>query len=151
LSRVDLWDRTRTIFRAKLDGVRPSAIFPADTTSSTLSRYLSLAIAGDSIGGARAITEITIGYMKERQQFGRAIASFQALKHRVADLMTMVVSGEEMVSLAVDSAQARDADADLWSSLVKAHVSDSYVHIGSDCLQLHGGVGYTWEFDVHMY
>jgi alkylation response protein AidB-like acyl-CoA dehydrogenase len=110
-----------------------------------------LALASDGIGAARAVTELTIAYMKERQQFGRVIASFQALKHRVADLMTAAVSGEEFVALAVEAAANDDEDTDTWAALAKVRATESYQFVAKDCVQLHGGVGFTWEFDVHLY
>lgn len=148
---VQMWDRTRTLLAIDLGNCKPLATLPGVAASQILARHLSLAIASDSIGAARAITEITIEYMKEREQFGRAIASFQALKHRIADHMTDIVSGEEFLSLAVDFAARDDPDADIWAKLAKARCTESFVRIAQDCLQLHGGVGFTWEFDVHMY
>jgi alkylation response protein AidB-like acyl-CoA dehydrogenase len=148
---VAVWDHTRTMLSVNLSTAKPIAQLPGEATPRSLSRHLSLAIASDSIAGARAIAEQTVAYMKERQQFGRSIASFQALKHRVADLMTMIVSGEEFVSLATEAAAAGHADADIWANLAKVRATETYVQVSSDCLQLHGGVGFTWEFDVHLY
>lgn len=148
---IEMWDRTRTMLQLDLSGVEPIAELPGEATARSLTRHLSLALASDSIGGARAITESTIEYMKEREQFGRPIASFQALKHRIADHMTEIVSGEEFLSLAVDSAARGDPDADIWARLAKARCTESFLRIAQDCLQLHGGVGFTWEYDVHMY
>ncbi|MDG2003417.1 MAG: acyl-CoA/acyl-ACP dehydrogenase [Novosphingobium sp.] len=148
---VELWDRTRSVLTADIDSVAPLAVLDGEATSRALTRHLCLAIASDSIGAARAITEITVAYMKEREQFGKPIASFQALKHRVADMMTMIVAGEELVSLAVQSADAADPDADIWSSLAKVRASDIFVHVSNEALQMHGGVGFTWEFDVHAF
>lgn len=150
-SAFQMWDRSRTMTKVDLGTSEPLAILPGTPTSQALARHLSLGIASDSIGGARAILEQTIAYMKEREQFDRPVASFQALKHRVADLMTLVVSGEEIVALAVQAVANRDPDADIWVKLGKARCTETYVHVASDCLQLHGGVGFTWEFDVHMY
>jgi alkylation response protein AidB-like acyl-CoA dehydrogenase len=150
--KVDMWDRTRSVLEANLSGAKPFAtLAKGDLVANRLTRHLSLAICSDSIGGARAITEQTVAYMKERQQFGKAIASFQALKHRAADLMTFVVTGEEIVLQAVEGAATDHEDADLWAALAKAAITDRYVFIGQDCTQLHGGVGFTWEFDVHMH
>ena len=148
---VQVWDRTRTVFSIDLAKTKPVAVLPGEATGSSLARHLALAAASDSIGGARAITQQTVAYMKEREQFGRPIASFQALKHRIADLMTMIVSGDEIVSLAVEAVAAGDPDANIWVNLAKARATDTYVHASTECLQLHGGVGFTWEFDVHMY
>ena len=148
---MEMWDRTRTVLRLDLAGRKPLATLPGAETARALSHHLSLAIAADAIGGARAIIGITVEYMMQREQFGRSIASFQALKHRIADHMTDVVSGEEFLSMAVDFAARGDPDAGIWAKLAKARCTESYVRIAQDCLQLHGGVGFTWEFDVHMY
>jgi len=150
-ARVEIWDRTRTVFMADLEGQAPMAVLHGTAASRSLTRHLCLAIASDSIGAARAITLRTIAYMKEREQFGRPIASFQALKHRVADIMTIIVSGEELVSLAAQCAADADPDADIWASLAKVRASDIFVHAANEALQMHGGVGFTWEFDVHVY
>ena len=146
-----MWDRTRTMLKADLTGADPMVRLSGEATARALSRHMSLAIANDSVAGAREITDRTIAYMKERVQFDKVIASFQALKHRVADMMTMIVSGEEFVSLAVERAAAGDDEADIWAGLAKARATDSFVHVAGECLQLHGGVGYTWEFDPHVY
>lgn len=148
---LDTWDRTRSL--SKLDVARAGRIaqLPGLETAAAVTRNLALALASDSIGGARAILQQTILYMKERRQFDRPIASFQALKHRVADLMTLVVTGEEVVALAVEAAAAGSPEADIWASLAKVRATETYVAVATDCLQMHGGVGFTWEYDVHMY
>jgi alkylation response protein AidB-like acyl-CoA dehydrogenase len=148
---IEIWDRTRTVFTADLAAASPLAVFDGEAAARSLARHMCLGIAGESIGAARAITEITIAYMKERRQFGRAIASFQALKHRIADMMTLIVSGEEIVSLAAASAAAGEPDADVWAGLAKVKASDVLIHCAGEALQLHGGVGFTWEFDVHVF
>ena len=144
---IALWDRTRTVFTADLATARPLA----ELDGQAITRHFCLGLASESIGAARAVTELTIAYMKQREQFGRVIASFQALKHRVADMMTMVVSGEEVVALAVECAASRAPDADVWAALAKVRASEVLVHCANEALQLHGGVGFTWEFDVHFY
>jgi alkylation response protein AidB-like acyl-CoA dehydrogenase len=150
-NRIEVWDRTRTMFTAKLSGAAPLAELDGEAVSNALTLHMCLGLASESIGAARAITEITIAYMKEREQFGKVIASFQALKHRVADMMTMVVSAEEIVSLAAESAAAGEPDAQVWASLAKVRASEVLIHCANEALQLHGGVGFTWEFDVHLY
>jgi alkylation response protein AidB-like acyl-CoA dehydrogenase len=147
---IELWDHSRSLFTADLGSGDPIETIDG-AVSAALARHLFLALASDSIGGARAVLELTVAYMKEREQFGRPIASFQALKHRVADHMTEIVSGEEFLGLAVASAAGGNPDADIWAKLAKARCTESYLRIAQDCLQLHGGVGFTWEFDVHMY
>ena len=97
----------------------------------------------------RAITERTVEYMKTREQFGQPIAGFQALKHRAANLVTQLAVMDEMVAHAVQHADAPDAG--LWIMLAKAEVTEAFAFIGQDCMQLHGGVGFTWDFDPHVY
>lgn len=148
---VELWDSTRAVFGASFEQGEPLKRLHGERALNALIRHYALALASDSIGGARAIVEQTIAYMQEREQFGRVIASYQALKHRIADLMTLVVSGEEVVAQGVDAVAAETPDAGVWAALAKARMTEAYVHVCQDCLQLHGGVGYTWEFDVHVY
>lgn len=148
---ADMWDRTRAMLTLDLSSPRPIIELPGEATAHSLERQMNLALASESIGAARAILEITVEYMKEREQFGRPIASFQALKHRIADHMTEIVSGEEFVGLAVESGARSDPDACIWAKLAKVRCTESHARIAQDCLQLHGGVGFTWEFDVHIY
>ena len=150
-AEVAIWDPTRTMLSLDLSGVEPLAVLPGAAMEAALSRHFALALAADSCAGARAIASQTIAYMKEREQFGRVIASFQALKHRVADLMTWTVTAEEVVSLAVDAVAGGDPDAGVWADLAKVRATETYLQVATDCLQLHGGVGFTWEFDVHVH
>jgi alkylation response protein AidB-like acyl-CoA dehydrogenase len=149
--RLDMWDRTRSVIRADLREASPLVVFnDGVAVAASLARYTSLALAAESLGGSRALLAQTIDYMKQRQQFDRPIASFQALKHRVADMMTMVVAGEPALEQALD-AIADGEDADLWVALAKSKLVEDFCFIAQDCTQLHGGVGFTWEFDVHLF
>jgi alkylation response protein AidB-like acyl-CoA dehydrogenase len=149
---VNTWDLTRRVLRVDLSG-RPRLARIADgrAVETCLARHVAMALASDSTGAARAILEQTIDYMKERRQFDRTIASFQALKHRAADLMALVISGEEIMGLAVNAVARGGPEADVWAMLAKARQTDAYVQVATECLQLHGGVGFTWEFDAHIH
>ena len=147
-----LWDRTREVVDVGLRPVRPAAVLnDGAATGAAVFRALLLAVAADSAGAARSITERTIAYMKSRHQFGQPIAGFQALKHRVADLVTKLAVMDEMVAHAVDRTASGEADADLWAMLAKAEVTEAAVFVTTDGVQLHGGVGFTWDFDPHIY
>ena len=150
---IELWDRTRRAARIVCAGARPLAVLPDATgrLGLALFRHLALAIAADSIGGGRRIAEQTVEYLKTRVQFGKPLASFQALKHRVADLMLALASAEELVNQAVETTAMRDEHADMWVALGKAGASDAFKYVADDCVQLHGGVGFTWEFDCHIF
>ncbi len=152
IKRLDMWDRTRSILRVHLDQFETVVpITNGALLEKRLQLHMALALAADSLGGADALLNKTIGYMKERRQFDRAIASFQALKHRVADMKTMIVAGTPAIEQALASVSDNSPDALLWASLAKAKLTEDYAFISQDCLQLHGGVGFTWEFDVHIF
>ena len=147
-----MWDRTRDVIDVRLKGATPVGVLPdAAVTRASLTRAMALAVAADSAGGARSITERTIAYMKTREQFGRPIAGFQALKHRAADLVTKLAVADEMVSHAVQRSVTDEPDAELWAMLAKSEVTEACVFVTTDCVQLHGGVGFTWDFDPHVF
>ena len=147
-----MWDRTRDVIDVHLADATPVGILP-DTaaTRAALTRAMALAVAADSAGGARSITERTVAYMKTREQFGQPIAGFQALKHRAADLTTKLAVADEMVRHAVQRTVTDEPDAELWTLLAKSEVTEACVFVTTDCVQLHGGVGFTWDFDPHIF
>ena len=149
---VPMWDRTREVIDIRLQNAKPAAVLEnAETTRAALFRIMALAIAADSCGAARSITERTIDYMKTREQFGQPIAGFQALKHRAADLATKLAVMDEMVAHAIERTTAQAPDADIWAALAKSEVTEAAVFVTTDCVQLHGGVGFTWDFDPHIF
>jgi alkylation response protein AidB-like acyl-CoA dehydrogenase len=118
------------------------------------------ALAAEQVGGAQQVLDLTLAYCAERQQFGRAIASFQAIKHRVADMMVEVECArsasyyaacvaEESLYIGGDAQVA--AELPLASALAKAQCSEAFFHCAAESIQLHGGVGFTWEYDPHLY
>jgi alkylation response protein AidB-like acyl-CoA dehydrogenase len=134
----------------RLQNAPPAAVLEdPEATSTALLRAMALATAADSCGAARSATERTIAYMKTREQFGQPIAGFQALKHRAADLATKLAVMDEMVAHAIHRADERDAE--IWVSLAKAEATEAAVFVTTDCVQLHGGVGFTWDFDPHIF
>ena len=150
---IEMWDRTRVMLVVECAGVEPIGTIadPDGAAGAALLRYLSIAVAADSIGGARRIAEQTVDYLKTREQFGRPLASFQALKHRVANLMFAIEPADELVKQAVETAEAGDPYAPMWSALAKEAAVSAFGFVADDCLQLHGGVGFTWEFDCHIF
>lgn len=106
---------------------------------------LCLAIACDSVGGAARILEETVEYMKTREQFGRPIGSFQALKHRCATWKILQEAASALCG------QAVLAEGEVWASRAKYYSCDAYSAIAGDAIQLHGGIGFTWEHDCHLY
>jgi alkylation response protein AidB-like acyl-CoA dehydrogenase len=108
-------------------------------------------LAAEQVGAAQHLLDLTVGYAKERLQFGRPIGSFQAVKHRLAD---MLVSVEHARSAAYHAAWAlQDGTDDPWlaASIAQATCSDAFVDVASGTVQLHGGIGFTWEYQAHLY
>jgi alkylation response protein AidB-like acyl-CoA dehydrogenase len=152
VTAAPIWDRTRELIDVRLERAKPAAVLQdREGTAAALVQAMALAIAADSCGAARSITERTIAYMKTREQFGQPIAGFQALKHRAADLATKLAVMDEMVAHAVHRTAEQQPDADIWASLAKAEVTEAFVFIATDCVQLHGGVGFTWDYDPQIF
>ena len=102
------------------------------------------ALAAESVGAAQALLELTVEHLKVRHQFGRPLGSFQALRHRVADLTVQLEAARSSTWYA--------ATEDLTAApLAKAVAADAFVAVAGECLQLLGGIGFTWEHDAHLY
>jgi alkylation response protein AidB-like acyl-CoA dehydrogenase len=122
---------------------------PASDLLAHLRNIAALLVSADSIGGARAIFDLTIDYLKTRTQFGKPIGSFQALKHRAADLAVKL----EMAAGLVDAAVKRsgEMDAASWTAMAKFTATEMYAAVAADAVQMHGGIGFTWEHRAHLY
>ena len=107
-------------------------------------------IACDSLGVAEAMLAATVDYASVRHQFGRPIGSFQAVKHACADMLVQLAVARQLVSAAVDSLATGD-DAGIASSMAKSYACTAAVDVAGKAMQLHGGIGYTWESGVHVY
>ncbi|WP_459976699.1 acyl-CoA dehydrogenase family protein, partial [Mycobacterium avium] len=115
---------------------------------ATLSQVFDLAVvalACEQVGGAAAVMESTIDYLKVRHQFGRAIGSFQAIKHRCADMLVELESARSAAAYASAALASRADDASISASIAKAYCSSAYYHIAAESIQMHGGIGFTWE------
>ena len=110
-----------------------------------------MALAAEQVGGAEYALETTAEYAKIRIQFGRAIGSFQAVKHKLANVLVEVQNAK---SAALDAARAvteNDPQLELAASIAKSYCSDAYFHAAAEMIQLHGGIGFTWEHPAHLY
>jgi alkylation response protein AidB-like acyl-CoA dehydrogenase len=108
-------------------------------------------LASELLGTAERCLDITVAYLKERRQFARPIGSFQALKHRVADLWVGVTQARAAARYAAACLAVGDPDAPVAVALAKATCSDIAVRAAEECVQLHGGIGFTWEHPAHLY
>jgi alkylation response protein AidB-like acyl-CoA dehydrogenase len=111
----------------------------------------TIALAAEQVGGAQRCLDMTVQYAKERVQFGRPIGSFQAIKHKCADMLLLVESARSAVYYAAWAVSVDDPEVPVLASLAKAYCSDAYFRCAADSIQIHGGVGFTWEYDVHLY
>ncbi len=148
-----IWDRTRVIGDIACDNSPVIAILPDrdGVLFDDLLTALRLAIAADSVGGMQAVRGMTVHYMCEREQFGRAIGSFQALKHRVANCYVGEQAATKNFTLASRAFAADARDAAVLARMAKADAGAAYLRNAEESLLLHGGVGFTWEFDCHIY
>ena len=110
-----------------------------------------IGIGSLALGVATAAMDIARQYVSEREQFDRKIGSFQTIKHRLADMMVLVESSRSSVYYAACIASEQTEETDEVISIAKSYCSESYFKCAADAIQLHGGVGFTWEFDVHLY
>lgn len=150
-------DMTRRFGRVVMVDVRlPSSalVGPVGGAGPTVERQRQLAVAlqcAELVGVADRTLELTLAYGSDRYAFGRPIVSFQALKHRIAD-MTVWLEGSKAVSDALASAvDEQTADAPLLSHAAKAYVGEHCPDVVDDCVQITGGIGVTWEHDLHLY
>ena len=111
----------------------------------------AVAVACDSLGVSQAMLDATVGYAKVREQFGRPIGSFQAVKHACADMLVDISVSRQLVGAAVQAIVEDDPDADVATAMAKAHTCAKAVDIAGKAMQLHGGIGYTWESGIHVY
>jgi alkylation response protein AidB-like acyl-CoA dehydrogenase len=148
-----IWDRTRQAGPAVFNGAKVLATLADDdgAQAERLQTVFLLALASDSVGGTEASLDLTTNYTKERQQFGRPVGSFQALKHRIANVYLNILQGGRLYDYAVGLFAAGDADAGQWARVAKAETTENYAIAAEESVLLHGGVGFTWEFDCHIY
>jgi alkylation response protein AidB-like acyl-CoA dehydrogenase len=143
------WDETRRLFDITVADDNALVIAQGEAATKLavrLQSQLLFALAGDSLGGADAILNLTIDYLKTRRQFDRPLAMFQALKHRVADLKTILTAAE---ALFWASADAHSTLTDIGA--LKAHACRVYAEVAEEAIQLHGGIGLTSEYQCHLF
>ena len=153
-SPLPAFDHTLQMSDLGFDGVEAVRLSPEGDWWPRVEQALDLgrvALAGEQAGGARRVFEFTVDYARTRHQFGRAIGSFQAIKHMAADLL---LETESAISAARHAAQALAdgaADAPQAISLAAFACADAYVRTTADSIQMHGGIGFTWVHPAHLY
>lgn len=151
LSTMDL---TRRQARLEFRDV-PARLVGGDGAGSPIVREAldvgAALLAAEQVGGAQRVLDATVDYAKTRLQFGRAIGSFQAVKHRCADILLTVESARSAAYHAGWAAAGEPDELPLAAALAKSYCSDVYVRAAADSIQLHGGIGFTWEHPAHLY
>ncbi|MFP8879923.1 MAG: acyl-CoA dehydrogenase [Myxococcota bacterium] len=113
--------------------------------------FAMVAICAEMVGGAEACMEASVAHAQQREQFGKPIGSYQAIKHKCADMLFEVESARSITYYAAWAAGANRDDASLCAAMAKAYLSDAYPHVSGENIQIHGGVGFTWEYDCHLF
>ena len=151
MNRSNAWTRRASCIGVRFDQA-PAALLGNEGQAhlDLLWDQMSTALAHEMIGGAEHLFETTVEYMKMRVQFGRAIGSFQALKHRCADLLLELEFAKAMTHAA--ALYLADGEGDAYSpNMAKSLASDAYMSIARQAIQLRGGIGFTWEEDTHLW
>ena len=156
LTRTALSTMDQTRKQAKLDfDNTPATLVGEDGKGwDVLSTVLDLAavgLAAEQVGGAQFVLEMAVQYAKDRVQFGRPIGSFQAIKHKCADMLLEVESAKSAAYYGLWCASEMNDELASVASLAKAYCSEAYFHATAENIQIHGGIGFTWEHPAHLY
>ena len=144
-------DQTRPYARVTLAGAQGEPLADPAAAIAAAHRAGFVAVAAEALGGAQAALDRTVAYAKERVQFGRPIGSFQAYKHRLADLMIEIEQARSAVYWAACAVDEGSDEAELAVHAAKSFAADTFFLCAGNMIQLHGGIGFTWEHDAHLY
>jgi len=147
-------DMTRKQAALTFDAVPARLVGSAGGAGAVVEKILQLAavaLAAEQVGGAQRCLDMSVEYAKLRVQFGRPIGSFQAIKHKCADMLLEVESARSAAYYAAWAAADGSSELPLVASLAKAYCSEAYFHVAAENIQVHGGIGFTWEHDAHLF
>jgi alkylation response protein AidB-like acyl-CoA dehydrogenase len=147
-------DQTRKQARLEFAGTPATLIGTDGGAEAGLTKTLDLAavaLAAEQVGGAQRVLDSSVEYAKTRIQFGRPIGSFQAIKHKCADMLLEVESAKSAAYYAAWAAAEDSDELPVVASLAKSYCSEAYFHAAAENIQIHGGIGFTWEHPAHLY
>jgi alkylation response protein AidB-like acyl-CoA dehydrogenase len=147
-------DSTRRLADLTLDGAPARCVASGEVAARAVRAALSAGaamLASEELGTAQRCLEMTVAYLKERHQFARPVGSFQALKHRLADIWVAITQARAAARYAAACLASGDPDTPVAVALAKASCSDAALLAAQECVQLHGGIGFTWEHPAHLY
>ena len=151
--RVPTLDLSRGQAVVTFSGARARALTAGGEGADVVTRALDVALvalAAEQLGGAQAALDMTVAHVRDRTQFGRPVGSFQAVKHTCADMLLQVESARSAVVRAVRGSGTPEALAEA-AAVAQAWCGEAFVSVAAECVQLHGGMGFTWEHDAHLY
>jgi alkylation response protein AidB-like acyl-CoA dehydrogenase len=154
ITNLPAMDATRKLYEVTFDSVPAELLAQGGSARKALDRTLDIATVGlvaEMTGGMQRLLEITVEYAKTRKQFGRAIGEFQAVQHQCADMLVYTESSRSAAYYAAYAIQEGIPEARLAVSVAKAYASDAYREVGNRAIQVHGGMGFTWENDAHLF
>lgn len=144
-------DQTRPYATVKLSGAEGDPLADGTAAMQAAREAGWVCVAAEALGGAQEALDRTVAYAKERVQFGRPIGSFQAYKHRLADMMIEIEQARSAVYWAACAVDEQSAEAPLALHAAKSFAADTFFKCAGDMIQLHGGIGFTWEHDAHLF
>jgi alkylation response protein AidB-like acyl-CoA dehydrogenase len=147
-------DPTRKMARLTFSSVQAKLLGEAGAAAAPFAKTMTEAaacLANEMVGGAERLREDALDYAKMRMQFGRAIASFQSMKHKMADMLLEVELAKSAAYYAAAALDDGDEDVVAVASLAKACASDNYMQTAIHAIQIHGGIGFTWDNDTHLW
>ena len=147
-------DPTRKLARLEFHSVEATLLGTAGAAAAPFDKTMTeaaICLANEMVGGAERLREDALAYAKMRMQFGRAIASFQSLKHKAADMLLEVELAKSAAYYAASALDDGDNDVAAIASLTKACASDTYLQTAIHAIQIHGGIGFTWDNDTHLW
>ena len=151
---LESMDPTRKIARIDFHGAHASLLGNLDDGAKPILCTLdqaAVALANEMMGGAQVLLDSAVKYSKMRVQFGREIGSFQAIKHKLADMLLDVELAKSAAYYAAQAAAVEDPEWPGLASLAKAAASETYLHTAAETIQIHGGIGFTWDNDTHLW
>lgn len=148
ITEAPVVDATRSPAHVEAEGAQPEEVWPFDALPLVRARAAT-GIACDSVGVAEAMLDATVAHVRVREQFGRKIGSFQAVQHACADMLVELTIARKLVSAAVDAVAAGAPGTHV--AMAKSYATEMAVAVAGKAMQLHGGMGYTWESGVHVY
>ena len=157
ISLLKTMDQTRKLCEVTFDRVTVGAervLGTAEQGATVLARVIDrgkVGLCAEMCGGAQRVLDMSVGYAKVREQFGKPIGSFQAIQHKCANMLVEVESSKSVTYYAAWAVANDVAEAPLAAAMAKSYCSDAYRHASGEGIQIHGGIGFTWEHDMHLY